>query len=197
MFTETFPADSPAVLVGGLLLLWFHTVWQSYVIEGTRARLAGLQALWRETLGLDPAGRNCPAARAVENLLASINQRLPRLSLAFLLCATLAPSREQGAARVQVHERLSRLPSSRLQLEALSIVETATHYVALAALKRSLLAWVLAPLWLAAFIVWSIHWQLCVVLEAAPQVSLQHARVRLRRRIFGPFIRVVTSASLT
>jgi hypothetical protein len=195
MVTESFSVDSPTVLLVGALLLWFHTVWQSYVIEVTRSRLAGLQAIWRETLRSDPAQRG-QAVHAVECLLESINEELPRLSLAFLVGAVLVPSRETCAGRAQVNECLGRLPSGCLKLEALSIVEAATHYVALAALKRSLLTWVLAPLWLAAFIVWSIHWQLLAALVTAPQVSWPDARLRLRRRILGPFGRILTSVSL-
>jgi hypothetical protein len=194
MVTHTLSADSQTVLLlGVLLLLWFYTIWQSFVVEGTRSRLAGLKEIWHETVALDPAWRHCPEVRTVDNLLDANHERIARLSLTFLLTATLVSSRARRIARVQVYERLSRLPSSRLQREAVSIVETATRYVALAALKRSLLAWTLAPLWLAAFIVWSIHWQFLIVLLGAPQAWLQHARVRLRRKMLGPLVTIVTS----
>jgi len=90
---------------------------------------------------------------------------------------------------------LGRLPSNRLQQEAISIVETAARYVVLAALKRSLFVLVLAPLILGGFIVWSTHWQLRIALEGAPPASLQLARVRLRRKILRPLFDIVTSAS--
>jgi hypothetical protein len=188
--------DSPAMLLMALLLLlWFYTVWQWHIIEGTRARLAGLQEIWRETLSLDPAWRYCLPVRVVQNVLDSSAQRLPRLTLRFLLVAALVASRERGVARVQVSARLGELPSNRLQREAISIVETAARYVVLAALKRSLLIWALAPLILAGFIVWSTHWQLRIALDGAQQASLQLARMRLRRKILGPLFDIVTSAS--
>lgn len=198
MVNLSFSVDSDALcLAGALLALWFYTIWQSYVIEGTRVRLAGLQEVWRETLSLDPAWRYCPAARTVQTLLDSSRQKLPRWSLAFVLVAALVPSREQRAARGRVYEELSQLPSARLQQEGVSIVETAARYVALAALKRSLLVWALAPLLLGGFIAWSVHWQLRAVLEGAPQAALQRARVRMRRKMLAPLIGVVTSASST
>lgn len=196
MVTQNLLTDSPAImLVGLLLLVWFYTVWQSYVIDGTRARLAGLQEIWRETLSLDPAWRYCSSVRIVQNVLESSAQRLTRLSLTFLLVAVLVPSRERRVSRGQIYASLGRLPSNRLQQEAISIVETAARYVVLAALQRSLFVWVLAPLILAAFIVWSTHWQLRIALEGAPPASLQLARVRMRRKILGPLFDIVTSAS--
>jgi hypothetical protein len=188
-------ASSPFVsLLGLALLLWFYTVWQSYVLEGTRARLEGLKELWRETLALDPAGRHSPAARTVERLLDAGKDGLPRLSLEFLFCAMLVAGRERRAARARVYEDLNGLPSSRLQTEAISIVETATRYVALAALKRSLLVWALVPLFVAGFVVWSVKWQLKNALEGAPPGSTQLARVRLRRKCLAPLIPIVISA---
>jgi hypothetical protein len=181
------------MLLVGLLLLWFYTVWQSYVIEGTRARLEGLREIWRETLSSDSAWRYCQAARIVQHVLDSSTQRLPRLSLTFLLIALLAPSRERSDARVQIDKELGRPPSNRLQREATSIVETAARYVVLAALKRSLFVWALAPLILAGFIVWSAHWQLRILLEGAPQAWLQLAQMRLRRKILGPLVGIVSS----
>jgi hypothetical protein len=81
-----------------------------------------------------------------------------------------------------------------LRDEAISIVETAARYVVLAALKRSLFAWALAPLLAAAFIVWSVHWQLRIVVEGVPRASLNHAGIRLRRKILGPLVTIVTSS---
>jgi hypothetical protein len=179
----------------GLLLLWFYTVWQSYVIEGTYARLAGLEEIWRETLSLDPAWQYCAAVSTVHSLLDSSKRRLARLSLASLFIAPCVPSRTRDAARVRVYESLSRLPSTRLQQDAVSIVETVTRYVVLAALKRSLLPWVGSPLFLAAFVVWSVRWQVRIALADAPQASLQLARLRLRRKIFGPLVGILASSS--
>jgi hypothetical protein len=196
MVTQGVSIVSPAFLLTGLLLLlWFYTVWQSYVIERARAQLAGLQEIWRETLSSEAAWRHCPAGRIVQDVLDSNRLRLPRLSLFFLLLAAFVPSRKRDEARVRVYEGLSRLPSIRLQQEAVSVVETAARYVALAALKRSLVVWALAPLLFAVFIVWSVHWQLRIVLEGAPQASLQLARVRLWRRFLGPLVQIVTSAA--
>jgi hypothetical protein len=64
----------------------------------------------------------------------------------------------------------------------------------LAALKRSLLVWALAPLFVAAFIVWSVHWQLRVVVEGLPQAGLRIAVARVRRKVLGPLVAVVTAA---
>jgi hypothetical protein len=196
MVAEAVTLDSPALLLCGLLLLWFFTVWQAYVIEGTQAKLAGLREVWRETVSLDPAWRYLPEVRIVERLLESSTERLPQLSLASLFMVTLAPSCERGAASARIYESLSRLPPRRLREESMVIVETATRYVVLAALKRSLLAWLLAPLWLAVFIVWSLYWQLRVAVEGLPQASLRLAGIRLRRRILGPLVAVATAARL-
>jgi hypothetical protein len=193
MGTQNLSVDSPALLLVGLLLLWFYTVWQSYVIEETRARLEGLQEIWRETLSSDPAWRYGKAARIVQHVLVSIRQRLPQLSLTFLVIALLAPSRERSGSRVQIYDELGRPPSNRLQREATSIVDTAARYVVLAALKRSLFLWALAPLLLCAFIVWSAHWQLRILLEGAPQAWLQLAQMRLRRKILAPLVGIVSS----
>jgi hypothetical protein len=190
---DTATLDSPVLLLCGFLLLWFYTVWQTYVIEGTHARLAGLQEVWRETVSLDPAWRYLPEVRIVERLLESSTERLPRLSLASLFMATLAPSGERGAASAKIYERLNRLPPRRLREESIVIVEAATRYVVLAALKRSLLAWLLAPLALAVFIVWSFYWQLRVAVEGLPQASLRLAGIRLRRKMLGLLLGVVTS----
>ena len=192
MDTPILASDSPFFsLLGLALLLWFYTIWQSYVLEGTRLRLEGLKEIWRETLSMDPAWRYCPAVRTVESFLDASREGLPRLSLKFLFIAMLVTGRERGAARARVYEDLSRLPSSRLQTEAISIVETATRYVALAALKRSLLVWALAPLFVAAFVVWSVKWQLQNALEGAPPGSMQLARVRLRRKFLAPLVPIV------
>jgi hypothetical protein len=194
MVPETATLDSPALLLCGLLLLWFFTVWQAYVIEGAQAKLAGLREVWRETVSLDPAWRYYPEVRMVERLLESSTDRLPRLSLASLFMVMFAPSGERGAASAKIYESLNRLPPRRLREESIVIVETATRYVVLAALKRSLLAWLLAPLWLAVFIVWSFYWQLRVAVEGLPQASLRLAGIRLRRRMLGPLVAVATSA---
>lgn len=77
--------------------------------------------------------------------------------------------------------------------EGIGIVETATRYVVLAVLKRSLLAWLFAPLWFALFVMWSMYWQLRVAVEGLPQASLRLAGVRLRRRMLGPLVAIVTS----
>ena len=194
MVAETATLDSPALMLCGLLLLWFYTVWQTYVIEATQARLAGLREVWRETVSLDPAWRYSPAVRTVEHLLESSTERLPRLSLGSLFIATLTTSSEHGAASAKVYESLNKLMPRRLREEGIAIVETATRYVVLAALKRSLLVWLLAPLLLAVFIVWSIYWQLRVAVEGLPQASLRLAGLRLRRKVLGPLVAVVTSA---
>jgi hypothetical protein len=122
---------SPAIVLLALLLLllWFYTVWQSYVIEGTRARLAGLREIWRETLSLDPAWCYYPPARIVQTVLDSSTQRLPRLTLRFLLVAAVVASRKRGVARSQVSGGLGGLPSNRLRQErargyAASVVAT-------------------------------------------------------------------------
>lgn len=175
-------------------MLWFYTVWQAYVIEGTQAKLAGLREVWRETVSLDAAWCYLPEVRIVERLLESSTERLPRLSLASLFMVALAPSGERVAANAKIYESLNRLPPRRLREESIVIVETATRYVVLAALKRSLLAWLLAPLWLAVFIVWSFYWQLRVAVEGLPQASLRLAGIRLRRRILGPLVAIATSA---
>jgi hypothetical protein len=175
MVGESFTFDSPVLSLGGLLLLWFYTVWQTYVIETALARLAGLQETWCETLSLDPGWRAYPQARTVQNLLDSSREKLPRLSLAVSLGGALLPSRDDGAACARIYDGLIRLPSKRLRDEAISIVETAARYVVLAALKRSLFAWALAPLLAAAFTVWSVHWQFRIVVEGVPQASLNHA----------------------
>ena len=195
MGSPNLTLDSPAWLLGGLVLMWFYTAWQSYVIEATHARLAGLQEIWRETLALDPAWRHHPAARTVQNALESSRQGLPRLSLPFLFGAALLPSRARAAACLRLYESVSRLPSRRLQQEAISVVETATRYVVLAALKRSLLVWTLAPLSVAAFIVWSAHWQLRILFGVAPLTSPELARARLHRRFLVPLVEIVTSSS--
>lgn len=198
MDTPSFFADSPGLALLGLaLLLWFYTIWQSYVIEGTRARLEGLKEIWRETLSLDSAWRYCPATRTVDRLLDASRQSLPRLSLRFLFVAMLFTGRKRCAVRTLVYEDLGRLPSSRLQVDAISIVETATRYVALAALKRSLLVWALSPLFVAAFVVWSVTWQLQTALESAPPGSMHLARVRLRRKVLAPLVPIVISAPPT
>lgn len=191
MDTPTFFADSPVPTLAGLaLLLWFYTVWQSYVVESTRVRLEGLKEVWRETLSLDPAWRYCPPTRTVDRLLDASRRGLPRLSLQFLFVGLFFTSR---AVRSIVYEDLGRLPSGRLQADAVSIVETATRYVALAALKRSLLVWVLSPLFVAAFVVWSVKWQLKNALEGAPPNATHFARVRLRRKALAPLVPIVIS----
>jgi hypothetical protein len=191
-------ADSPGLpLLGLALVLWFYTIWQSYVIESTRARLEGLKEIWRETLSSDPAWRYFPATRTVDRLLDASRQSLPRLSLRFLFIAVLFTSRQRCAVRALVYEELGRLPSSRLQTEAISIVETATRYVALAALKRSLLAWAISPLFVASFVVWSVKWRLLSAFEGAPPGSMQLARVRLRRRALAPLVPIVISVPPT
>jgi hypothetical protein len=194
MVGESFTFGSPVLSLGGLLLLWFYTVWQTYVIEAALARLAGLQEIWREALSLDPAWRDYSQARTVQELLDSSREKLPRLSLAVLLGGALLPSRDHAAACARIYDGLNRLPSKRLRDEAISIVETAARYVVLAALKRSLFAWALAPLLAAAFIVWSVHWQLRIVVEGVPRASLNHAGIRLRRKILGPLVTIVTSS---
>lgn len=195
MDTPIFSAGSPLLpLLGLALVVWFYTIWQSYVLEGTRARLEGLKELWRETLSLDPAWRYCPAVRTVERLLDASREGLPRFSLEFLFYAMVVTRRERGAARALVYEDLRRLPSSRLQSEAVTIVEAATRYVALAALKRSLLVWTLAPLFVGAFVVWSAKWQLQNALQGAPPGATQLARVRLRRKFLAPLVPIVISA---
>lgn len=194
MGTPTFFADSPiSTLVGLALVVWFYTVWQSYVVEGTRVRLEGLKEVWRETLSLDPAWRYCPPTRTVDRLLDASRQGLPRLSLQFLFVGLFFTSREGRAVRSVVYEDLGRLPSGRLQADAVSIVETATRYVALAALKRSLLVWALSPLFVAAFVVWSVRWQLKNALEGAPANAMHFARVRLRRKMLAPLVPIVIS----
>jgi low affinity Fe/Cu permease len=197
MVVQDLALDSPAGLLGGLLLLWFYTAWQSYVIEATRGRLVGLQEIWRETLALDPASTYHPAARAVQAALESSRQRLAHLSLPCLLFAALLPSRQRATACMCLYETISRLPSRRLQQEAISVVETATRYVVLAALRRSLFVWALAPLSLAAFIVWSAHWQLCIALGVPALTSLQLARARLHRRFLVPLVEIVTASPAT
>jgi hypothetical protein len=154
-----------------------------------------LQELWREILSADPAWRYYPAVRTIQHLLDTSAQRLPSLSLMFLLVAVLVPARERVAARERVYQRLKELPSSKLQQEAVSIVETATRYVAVAALKRSLLVWVLAPVLGVAFVVWSVQWGCRSALEGAPQAALQLARARLRHKVLGPLAAIVTSES--
>jgi hypothetical protein len=59
--------------------------------------------------------------------------------------------------------------------------------------KRSLVAWLFAPLWLAAFVVWSMYWQLRVAVEGVPQASLRLAGIRLRRQMLGRLVAPVTS----
>jgi hypothetical protein len=194
MVVEDITLDSPALLLCGLLALWFSTVWQTYVIEDARARLAGLREIWRETVSSDPAWRYYPEVRLVENLLDSSREKLPRLSFGFLCVAALVPSRERGAASARVHESLKRLTPRRLREESVNMLEMATRYVVLAALKRSLFVWALAPLLLAVFIVWSIYWQLRIVVEGLPRASLRLAGLRLRRKMLGPFVSIVTSA---
>lgn len=190
--------ESPGLpLLGLVLLLWFYTVWQSYVIEGTRARLEGLKEVWRETLSLDASWRYCPATRTVDRLLDASLAGLPRFSLHFLFAALILTAGKRGAVRLLVYEDLLRLPSTRLQTEAIGIVETATRYVALAAVKRSLLVWTLSPLFVAAFVVWSFKWQLKNALEGAPPGATQLARVRLRRKVLAPLIPIVISAPTT
>ena len=194
MDAPLFFADSPVPVLAGLaLLVWFYTVWQSYVLEGTRVRLEGLKEVWRETLALDPAWRYCPATRTVDRLLDASRQGLPRLSLQFLCVALCFASRKRCAVRLVVYEDLGRLPSGRLQADAVSIVETATRYVALAALKRSLLVWALSPLFVAAFVVWSMKWQLKNTLEGAPPNATHLARVRLRSKVLAPLVPIVIS----
>lgn len=196
MTPQSLSADPPALLLTALALLgWFYTIWQSFVIEGTRARLAGLKEVWHETLSLDPKWRMFPAVAAVDRLLDSSGRRLPRLSLASLGRAALLAGRERSLVLTRFYEGVSRLPSRRLQEEAIATVETAARYVALAALKRSLLAWALSPLLVAAFIVWSVGWQLRIVLEGAPQAWLHIARLRLRRKALEPLVEIVMSAS--
>jgi hypothetical protein len=193
MVAETATLDSPGLLLCGLLLLWFFTVWQAYVIEGTQAKLAGLREVWRETVSLDPAWRYSPEVRTVERLLESSSERLPGLSLASLLMATVASSAAQRATSARIYESLNRLTPRRLRDEGIGIVETATRYVVLSALKRSLLAWLFAPLWLVGFVGWSMYWQLRVAVEGLPQASLRLAGIRLRRKMLAPLLSVVTS----
>ena len=182
--------DSPALLPAGLLLLWFYTVWQSYVIEGTRARLAGLEEIWREALSLNSAWCYCPAVATVRSVLDSSGRALPRLSLASLFIALVLRGR-QVTARDRLYESLRRLPSGRAQEDAMSIVEAATRYVVVCALKRSLVVWMLAPVFLAGFIAWSAHWQLLTVLEGASPGSVQLAGRRLRRKVLAPLLGIV------
>ena len=99
----------------------------------------------------------------------------------------------QRCARRTRYEDLGRLPPGRLQADAVSIVETATRYVALAALKRSLLVWALSPLFVAAFVVWSMKWQLKNTLEGAPPNATHLARVRLRSKVLAPLVPIVIS----
>jgi hypothetical protein len=193
MVAETATFDSPALLLCGLLLLWFFTVWQAYVIEGTQAKLAGLREVWRETVSLDPAWRYYPEVRTVERLLESSSERLPHLSVASLLVAMLVSGGTQRATSAKIYESLNRLTPRRLREEGIGIVETATRYVALAVLKRSLLAWLFAPPCLVAFVVWSMYWQLRVAAEGLPQASLRLAGIRLRRKMLGPLVAIVTS----
>ena len=176
MVAEHLTLDSPAALLGALLLLWFHTVWQAYVIEATQARLSGLREIWREIVALDPAWRHLPEVRTVHRLLEASSANMPRLSLLSLLIAALTASRAQGAAISKIYADLNRLGSKRLREESTGMLELATRYVALAALKRSLLVWALAPLFVAAFIVWSVHWQLRVVVEGLLDLPLDHLR---------------------
>jgi hypothetical protein len=194
MVEEGLTIGSPALVLLALLLLWFYTVWQTFVIEGTLARLAGLQETWLETLALDPAWREYPQVRTVQDVLDSSKRRLARLSLGVLLVAALRPSREPRAASAKIYESLYRLPPRRLREDAVGIMETAARYVVFAALQRSLLVWALAPLFVALFIVWSVHWQLRIVVDGVPQASLHLRRVRLRRKILGPFMTIVMSS---
>jgi hypothetical protein len=63
----------------------------------------------------------------------------------------------------------------------------------LAALKRSLFVWTLAPLILAGFVAWSVYWQLRIFLEGATPATLERARVRLRRKMLEPLLELITS----
>ena len=88
--------------LGALLLLWFHTVWQAYVIEATQARLSGLREIWREIVARDPAWRHLPEVRSVDRLLEASSANMPKLSVLSLLIRSLTASRAQGAAIAKI-----------------------------------------------------------------------------------------------
>ena len=81
MVAENLTLDSPAALLGALFVLWFHTVWQAYVIEATQARLSGLREIWREIVALDPTWRHLPEVRSVDRPLEASSANMPKLSL--------------------------------------------------------------------------------------------------------------------
>lgn len=192
------PADLPYALHGlfivAVVLGWFYSPWQGYVIACSRERLISLRDRWTSLLTSEHVSAEQPAARMIRGLFDAQIQSLPCISLPAVLIARLI----LGARRRVVSNRfdflLRDLPDGKVREKARELQEEAVLNVALLIGMRSLVCWIaavaLGPLVVLIAIGLLSRWAL-----RADGVSLQDEILRIRRALLRN-LRPLTYAEL-
>jgi hypothetical protein len=136
-------ALAPSALVGlmtvSLVLVWFYTFWQRFVIDQTRQRLFELRDQWFDVCA-DAEILTTPAARFIRELLNGQIRFAHRMTAPTVLWY-LAVARNRNAERAVTAAReaaLRNLPE-QLRAQASSILQSASWQVIAGMARRSLL----------------------------------------------------------
>lgn len=202
MTAQNLPYALYGILTIAVLIGWFYSGWQSYVIERTRQKLFALRDGWFDTVAESAGWRDHPASRIVRSLLNAEIRWTHKFCVPMMLLLFFSPKSERRVGYEAVLQVVARLPTADLQEKARQVVNRAALEIAWGAALRSLLFWAivlltlpLVPFYLLSLLVRAFHRQ---DPEAAVQsIAKQQDYASIKGRAARPISEIELSIAIT
>jgi hypothetical protein len=146
MTAQNLPYALYGILTMAVLVGWFYSGWQSYVIERTRHRLYQLRDGWFDTVAESAEWRDHPASRLVRRVLNAEIRWTHQFCVSIMVLRLFSPNSERRVGYDAVLQAVARLPTDYLQKKARQLVNRAALEIAWGAALRSWLCGVVVLL---------------------------------------------------